>query len=152
MSNLSWFGYFVYVLCLASIVLIATIASGQLRDSLKDYESQIRRFCLAGLLIGACYFYVTIPHITPSYDFSSKESYSPKKEHSVLLRDYGFRIEVLERDLRRLNEQSEKVQDHFDVIFFILLFGLLFYGLNLILCRDDNSSKENPVVLGLEEK
>ncbi len=152
MPDLTWFGLAAYMFSMISISLLSVVASGQLRAKFKSHESLIRKTSLAVLLFCGGYFYVTIPHISPVYDFSSKEVYSLNTEHSVLLRDHSERIENLERDLKRLSEQTDQLKEHFALVFWITLFGFLMYGSGVILAKDEVKSNDDMTKLGLNEE
>lgn len=152
MPDLTWFGLAVYMFSMISISLLSVVASGQLSPKFTPHKNLIRKISLASLLFCGGYFYVTIPHISPVHDFSSEESFSADTVQSDLLRGHNVRIEALERDLKRLSEQSGQLKEHFDLVFWIAWYGLVMYGTGVILSRDESKSNDDMTKLGLNEE
>ena len=141
MSDLTAFGLIFYFLSIIAIVILATLANGQVRPALRKYP--VRKICWGILAVTAGYWFVGVPYVGKYYDFSTKKEFPQAvTEETVgeVLRDHHGRIEKLERSLEEARTEASQLRDYLQMLLQLLMYGVIFYASQLIFNQRFGSS------------
>ncbi len=95
------------------------------------------------IIISMSYFIITFPYARHYNDYSSKSEYPPELNSNTetkYIQEHHRRIEHLEREVERTQEEVWAIRERLSLMLQILMFGIIYYGSNQIF----NSKNKNP--------
>jgi hypothetical protein len=140
-GNWEWVSYFFNFLMLLAVMILGTAAGTE--SKLKLTEFYVKKICWGLLIIGAIYFYTTVPFVGSYFEFSDKlqppTTIKSVEEQEKYIKDHHFRVESLERELKETKEELKEIRTHYDRIVQIIFYAILYFGIFQILKKNNES-------------
>jgi Na+/melibiose symporter-like transporter len=144
-SSWTWLSYLINFLTILAVMLLAMMAGT--KPTKKVNAFYLKKVCWIILITGMSYWYITVPSVSRYHEFDKKLEYPTNtqliEEQGNYIREHQRRIDRVESELKETKDELREIKEHYNWVIKALWFGILYFGINQIIKKRDESLIES---------